>query len=68
MGWAKSHLSLGGGKTKYDIVVIPYHGEEHWSLFVWKPSHTFHFDSKIEIHDYLICDIFIRWVCGALLL
>ncbi len=30
MGWAKSHLSLGGGETKYDTMVIPYHGEAHW--------------------------------------
>jgi hypothetical protein len=59
VGWAKSHLSLGGGETKYDIVVIPYHGEAHWSLLVLKPSHTFHFDSKIGVHDYLACDIFI---------
>jgi hypothetical protein len=29
MGWAKFHLSLGGGETKYDIVAIPYHGEAH---------------------------------------
>ncbi len=68
MGWAKSHLSLGGGKTKYDIVVITYHGEEHWSFLVLKTSHTFHFDSKIEIHDYLVCDIFNRRIRGALLL
>ncbi len=53
MGWAKSHLSLCGGETRYDIVVIPYHDEAHWSLLVLEPSHTFHFDSKIEIHNFL---------------
>jgi hypothetical protein len=63
MGWAKSHLSLCGGETRYDIVVIPYHDEAHWSLLVLEPSHTFHFDSKIEIHN-----IFIQRICGALLL
>ncbi len=69
MGWAKSHLSLGGGEIKYGIMVIPYHGELHWSLLVLEPSHTFHFDSKIGVHDYLVCDIFIwRISCGALLL
>ncbi len=31
MGWAKSCLLLGGGETKYDTIVIPYHGEAHWS-------------------------------------
>jgi hypothetical protein len=56
MGWAKS---CNGGETTYDIVVIPYHGEAHWSLLVVEPSHTFHFDSKIGVHDYLIHDIFI---------
>jgi hypothetical protein len=29
MGWAKSHLSLGGGETRYDIMAIPYHGDAH---------------------------------------
>jgi hypothetical protein len=47
MGWAKSHLSLGGGETTYDNVVIPYHGKAHWSLFMLEPSDNFHFDSKI---------------------
>jgi hypothetical protein len=59
MGWAKSYLSLGGGETKYDTVVIPYHGEAHWSLLVLEPSHTFHFDFKIGVHDYSTRDIFI---------
>ncbi len=59
MGWAKSHLSLGGGQTKYDIVVIPYHGEAHWSLLMLEPSHTFHFDSKIGVHADSTRDIFI---------
>jgi hypothetical protein len=68
MGWAKSHLSTSGGETKYDTIVIPYHGEAHWSLLVLKPSHTLHFDSKIGVHDYLTCDIFIWWIRGALLL
>jgi hypothetical protein len=68
IGRAKSHLSLGGSETKCDIMVIPYHGEEHWSLLVLKPWHTFHFDFKLEVHDYLVCDIFIRWIRGALLL
>jgi len=68
MGCAKSHLSLGGGETRYDIMVIPYHGETHWSLLVLEPSHTFHFDFKIGVHDYSTCDIFIRQICGALLL
>ncbi len=63
MGWAKSHLSLGGGETSYDIVVIPCHGEAHWSLLVLEPSHTLHFDSKIEAHN-----IFMRRIHGALLL
>jgi hypothetical protein len=62
MGWAKSYLSLGGGEIRYDIVVIPYHGEAHWSLLVLESSHTFHFDSKIEVHN-----IFIWRICGALL-
>jgi hypothetical protein len=60
MGWAKSHLSLGGGEIIYDIVVIPYHGEAHWSLLLLEPSHTFHFDSKIEVHN-----IFVQWIYGA---
>jgi len=68
MGWAKSHLSLGGGETKYDTMIIPYHGEAHWSLLVLELSHTFHYDSKIGVHDYLTCDIFIQQVCGALML
>jgi hypothetical protein len=51
MEWPKSHLSLGGGEIWYDIVVIPYHGEAHWSLLVLEPSHTFHFDSKIGDYD-----------------
>jgi hypothetical protein len=68
MEWPKSHLSLGGGETRYDTVVIPYHGEPHWSLLVLEPSHTFHFDSKIGVHDYSIYDIFIWRMCGALLL
>jgi hypothetical protein len=59
MGWAKSHLLLGGGETRYDIVVIPYHVETHWNLLVSEPSHTFHFDSKIGVHEYLARDIFI---------
>jgi hypothetical protein len=65
---AKFHLSLDGGETKYDTVVITYHGETHWSLLVLEPSHTFHFDSKIGVHDYSTHDIFIRQICGALLL
>ncbi len=68
MGWTKSHLSLGGGETKYDTMVIPYHGEAHWSLLVLEPSHTFHFDFKIGVHDYSTCDIFIPQIHGALLL
>jgi hypothetical protein len=68
MQWAKSHLSLGGGEPRYDIVAIPYHGEAHWSLLVLEPSHTFHFDYKIGVHDYSIRDIFFRQICGALLL
>jgi len=52
VGWAKFHLSLGGGETRYDIMIIPYHGATHWSLLVLEPSHTFHFDSKIRVHDY----------------
>jgi hypothetical protein len=59
MGWAKSHLSLGGGENRYDTMVIPYHGEVHWSLLVLELSHTFHFDFKIGVHDYSVCDIFI---------
>jgi hypothetical protein len=46
MGWAKFQVFLGGGETRYDIVVIPYHAEAHWNLLVLEPSHTFHFDSK----------------------
>jgi len=57
MGWAKSHLSLGGGETTYDNVIIPYHGEAHWSLLMLEPSHTFHFDSKIRVHDYSMRNI-----------
>ncbi len=68
MGWAKFHLSCNGGKTTYDTVVILYHGDAHWSLLVLEPSHTFHFDSKIGVHDYSIHDIFIRQIHGALLL
>jgi hypothetical protein len=68
MGWAKFHLSFGGGETKYDTMVIPYHGEAHWSLLVLEPSHTFHFDFKIGVHGFSTCDIFIPWIHGALLL
>jgi hypothetical protein len=68
MGWAKSHLSLGGGESKYDIVVIPYHGEAHWSLLVLEPSHTFHVEVKIGVHAYSTRDIFIQRIYGALLL
>ncbi len=68
MEWAKFILSLDGGETKYDIVGIPYHGETHWSLLVLEPSHSFHFDSKIGVHDYSTHDIFIRQTHGALLL
>jgi hypothetical protein len=69
MGWAKSHLSLGGGENRYDTMVIPYHGEVHWSLLMLELSHTFHFDSKIGVHDYSVCDIFISQIsCRALLL
>jgi hypothetical protein len=35
---------------------------------VLEPSHTFHLDSKIGVHDYSACDIFIEWIHGALLL
>ncbi len=49
-------------------MAIPYHGETHWSLLVLEPSHTFHFDSKIGVHDHLVREIFIRQICGALLL
>jgi hypothetical protein len=59
MEWAKFHLSLGGGEIRYDIMVIPHHGETHWSLLVLEPFHTFHFDSKIGVHDYSTLDIFI---------
>jgi hypothetical protein len=59
MGWPKSHLSLGGSEIRYDTMVIPYHGAAHWSLLVLEPSHTFHFDSKIGVHDYSIHDTFI---------
>jgi hypothetical protein len=34
---------------------------------VLEPSHTFHFDSKIWVHGYSTCDIFIQRICGALL-
>jgi hypothetical protein len=68
MGWAKSHLSLGGDETIYDNAVILYHGEGHWSLLVLEPFHTFHFNSKIGVHDYLAHDIFIQQIFGALLL
>jgi hypothetical protein len=37
-------------------MVIPYHGEVHQNMLVLEPSHTFHFDSKIVIYDYLVCD------------
>ncbi len=59
-GWAKSHLSCNGSETTYDIVVIPCHGEVHQNSLVLEPSHTFHFDSKIGVHDYLVCEISIR--------
>jgi hypothetical protein len=50
-------------------MVIPYHGEVHWSLLVLEPSHTCHFNFKIGLHDYLVCEIFIHRIsCGALLL
>jgi len=68
MGWAKSHLSLGGSEIKYETMVIPYHNEVHCNLLALEPSYTFHFYSKIGVHDYSICDIFIwRISCGALL-
>jgi hypothetical protein len=68
MGWAKSHLSLGGDETIYDNVVIPYHGEAHWNLLALEPFHTFQFNSKIGVHDYSTPDIFIQQICRALLL
>ncbi len=60
-GWAKSHLSCNGSETTYDTMVIPYHGEVHQNMLVLEPSHTFHFDSKIGVYDYLVRDTFIRW-------
>ncbi len=33
-----------------------------------EPSHTFHSNSKIGLHDYLARDIFIQHICRALLL
>jgi hypothetical protein len=31
-GWVKFHLSCNRSETTYDIVVIYYYGEAHWSL------------------------------------
>jgi hypothetical protein len=33
-GLAESHLSCNRNETTYDIVVIHYHGEAHWSLLM----------------------------------
>jgi len=66
--WAKFHLSYNGDEITYDIVVVLYHGDAHWSLFVLELVHTFHVDSKLGIHDYLVRDILIQQICKALLL
>jgi hypothetical protein len=73
MGWYWSwRPSWDGPSLTYHWVEVRLNMTLWYTLSWWGTmlefSHTFHFDSKIGVHDYSTCDIFSWRIRGALLL